>query len=130
MSRATKATRSSIPAIPGRDGSAPSPGHEKNTPSNRALSATGFQKDACPEASEEPERVRSRRREVPLAAVSGPYGTTWVETEAPVRIAVIELGACTEPTTMVSRLSRARAKAAVSITLRSRAMASSWVMRS
>ena len=40
------------------------------------------------------------------------------------------LGACTEPTTMERRLSRASAKAAVSITLRSRAMASSWVMRS
>ena len=41
-----------------------------------------------------------------------------------------ELGACTEPTMIDRRLSRASAKAAVSITLRSRAIASSWVRRS
>ena len=47
-----------------------------------------------------------------------------------VRIAAIELGGCSDPTRIDSLLSRASAKAAVSITLRSRAMASSWVMRS
>lgn len=64
------------------------------------------------------------------SASGSAYGTTWVAGAPPVRIARIELGAWTEPTTIERRLSRASAKAAVSITLRSRAMASSWVNRS